>query len=207
MGSVCVGMQGVCVPWSPGEPSALEKHKQHCPLWHRRRPHSSEKHRERLSKTEFWCSCPNLSANLRNDNVKQTSDRRPRATIAAAAARRAAFVRNGQIYIGRIILEGRVLPLRVLHVSYSPSPSSLFAPALFSTLSLPHTYQRSCKQLHAGECGPVSGGGLARSPTLMLWIQLSVSAVMPPEHLFHLSKELLSNIAGIESVKSLINKF
>lgn len=30
---------------------------------------------------------------------------------------------------------------------------------------------------------------------------------MAPEHLFHESKELLSNIAGIESVKSLINTF
>lgn len=30
---------------------------------------------------------------------------------------------------------------------------------------------------------------------------------MTPEHLFHESKELLSNIAGTESVKSLINTF
>lgn len=198
-------MQGVCVPWSPGEPSAREKHKQHCPLWHRRRPHSSEKHRERLSKTEFWCSRPNLSANLRNDNVKQTSDRRPRGTITAAAPHRAAFVRNGQIYRRNnpggegVAFESNTFPTVPLLL--------LFAPALFSAPSLPHTYQRSRKQLHAGECGSASGGGLARSPTLMLYIQLAVSAVMTPGHLFHERKELLSNITGTESVQSLINTF
>lgn len=48
---------------------------------------------------------------------------------------------------------------------------------------------------------------VARSPALMLYIQLSVSAVMTPVHIFHESKELLSYIAGKELFKSLINTF
>lgn len=35
------------LPLSLGEQSDLEMHKQRCPLWHRRRPHSSEKDTQR----------------------------------------------------------------------------------------------------------------------------------------------------------------
>lgn len=163
---VCVSIQSVCVPWSPGEPLALEKHKQHCPLWHRRRPHSSEKHREHLSKTEFWCSRLNLSANLRNDNVKQTSDRRPRATITAAAPHRAAFVSNGQIYRKNNPGGEGVAFESVTRFLQSLSFFSLCSCFVFCTLSHTHT------SAHTNSCmlGNVVLFLVARSPALMLYI-------------------------------------
>lgn len=135
--------------------------------------------------------------------MKQTSDRRPRATITAAAPHRAAFVSNGQIYRKNNPGGEGVAFESVTRLLQSLSFFSLCSCFVFCTLSHTHT------SAHTNSCmlGNVVLFLVARSPALMLYIQLSVSAVMTPVHIFHESKELLSYIAGKELFKSLINIF
>lgn len=91
---VCVPVH-VYVPLSQVEQSDLEKHKQRCPLWHRRRPHNSEENIKNF-RWRLICgqACLNLSSSLRNDNMKQALDQHLRGENVAQSKQASAFIHS-----------------------------------------------------------------------------------------------------------------